>query len=94
MVSLQIQYPIEQNSPICEHASNSKRMKSEETPDPKEALQESRERNLEEESPALAVADKLHAKESRSRQRKKMMKKTKSGQPLMKYRIEKILSQI
>ena len=89
---MQVQYPIEQNSPVCEHASNAKRMESEETPNPREALQESRERNLEEESPALA--DKLRAKESRSRQRKKMMKKTKSGQPLMKYRIEKILSQI
>lgn len=82
MICVQDQHPDEQSSPICEHVSNTERMKSEETPNPEEALQESRERNLDK------------PKESRSQQRKKMMKKTKSGQPLMKYRVEKILSQI
>lgn len=33
-------------------------------------------------------------KESRTKQRKKMFKKTHSGQPVMKYRIEKILESI
>lgn len=89
---MQVQHPKEQSSPICKHVSNTERTKSEEAPNPEEAMQESRERNFDK-PPALT--DKLPAsQESRSQQRKKMMKKTKSGQPLMKYRIEKILSQI
>eukprot|EP00890_Picochlorum_soloecismus_P005526 jgi/Picsp_1/5975/NSC_03330-R1_---NA--- len=84
-----VNHTIEQNSPIREGVYNTERMKSEETRD--EALQDSKERHSDQ---FHAPVDKLPSRKSRSQQRKKMMKKTKSGQPLMKYRIEKILSQI
>lgn len=86
---MQVHQPKQQNSSSREKVGDSQMVENEGTR--KVVSQDSKKGNADQ---THALVNKLPGRKSRSQQRKKMMKRTNSGQPLMKYRIEKLLSQI